>query len=1246
MEKYQDLTLDDVDNALDHLDPNMAYQEWAQIGRALYAGFGDPGLDAFQQWSELGSSYKEREFNAWRKNFKQVKRTTIGSFIYAAKQAGWKPARKEFSAEEKKAFAIERQKRLEDSRRKQQQAEQAQWQALQSEQQFFHTLPQITQQAHIGNYLAGKMLHNAYQLCDLRRWENEQVTVKDSGYSFLTSSTVRPLWSELGNSGKFCGFEKLADKKGKKSGNQKFASHHAMTEIGFTSIGYTAQTRRVFVGGGFANCVVGHLVTKECWISPIGEGHIPTIIHKLRKRHPNIQFIAAPDNDKQGLAAAQAANGRWTVPAAANADWWDVWRHEGHQALAAQISHIRGFELVVSDSRYLRATIMPGLNLLESDMGTGKTYTVKQHIQDNPQQKTLIISHRKALAKSLKTSIASNGSNIDVQYYEDLVVKGSGDQGQFLRQADCLVISVDSLYKLAGSQWDTVFVDEVEQNLSHYFAETNTHAEQNLNMLQFLLTHSKTQILADAHLGDLTKNFCAQINLNSGIHYHNQFKIGRGKTINIFESKNHLAEFVKQQLLAGQKSYIFANSKREVKNLAVELEQERERGHFAGKTLVVHADAKDDPEVKAALENIELAVPALDVIIASPTLGTGFDIPSKAHQFTSTIGFLNSTVGSAEEGHQGLNRARDVQEFNVYIDPAQRSEPTDAAFIYNKLIDERSAETIKFLNIDPNTGDFASRNPLFEWLYCEVKAQMNLSKNDYKGRFIALAEKSGYNINFVAKNDIDAKFGRAAREAASERTDRIMLREIQAAKCLTGDDLIAMNNNSEAYSSEEIAKSRVAYDLNIFAASNEELDQLHEFARGIYDDYLQPGENYRFNAQQDAPLEMPVTELEMVINALTFKQSKNRFVSSLKRLSLAALSADTARALDHREINQVEKSRANWRHQSIKRAHLIKILKSAGLDEQLNYNGKEWSRATIQNQLLNWLRKPKTQDSLYKYSGVTVTSNTLKNPVQWINNFLRSAGIPIKSLGKRRINDEAVNVYGIDEQALSAVRTLVNLRVRGIENHMAEREEQHASEMSRTWLMQEVTEFINNINDGMSDERHHGRVARLMEQVSVLRNPEIVREHLQKAYAKIAPHFSANSPVDNLLATDPPLATCFSNPTPQGGSLATAANPSNHAALNEIEGEKCVPDFSLSQSQVGTKAGALELTDKVLATVVEKLALNRAFVGKLSVRYRDLLQQQPQRSLLDWCRAIRDLYMGDFYSNLSHEEISRLQALS
>lgn len=1182
-----ELTLDDVDNALTFLDPNLPFQEWSQIGRSLYAEFGDSGLETFELWSQQGSSFKANEFKAWRKNFRGVKRTTIGSFIYMAKQAGWKPERKELSDEEKRDYAIAKAKRIADNEAKFKAEEQAQWNALQTEEQLFHSLPQITKQANIGNYLAGKMLPNAYQFNDLRR-VNETIKLTNPDRSFQATSTARGLWSELGNKGKFCGFEKLADRKAKQSGNQKFASDNAKTEVGFTSIGFTEKTSRVFVGGGYANCLAGHMTTGDCWVSPIGEGHIPQIVKHLRNVHPHIEFIAAPDNDKQGLIVTKECGGKWTVPTIEGQDWWDVWHNQGNQALIEQVNNIRGFELILSNSRYLEATIKDGLNFLDSDMGTGKSFAVKNHIVANPNQKTLIISHRKALARSLKESINKDSDNaVNVEYYEDLLVN-SGDSGQFLREAQCLVISVDSLHKLNGSQWDFVFVDEIEQNLTHYFADTNTNGENNLNMLNFLLKHSKVQVLADAHLGDLTYNFCAEIGLTNGVHYKNEFQIGTKKTINIFESKNHLTEFTKQQLFSGERSYIFANSKGEVKKLAIELQQEAERKHFNGKVLVVHADVKEDADVKAALIDIEAAAPSLDVMIASPTLGTGFDIPSKAHKFTSTVGILNNTVGSAEEGHQGLNRARDVDTFNVYINPALGNAPTDSEIIFQKLIEERSIDTAKILSIDPNTGEFGSRNPLFEWLYCEVKAKMNESRNDYKGRFIELAQKSGYTINFIEKNTAEAKFGQAAREQANERNNRIMLRNVQNAPVHTGDALEAMNKNSENFSHDEIVKSRAAFDLNLFDASNEELDSLYPLAKETYNEFKDHGENFERGCNDDAAICAPLNDRDLIINALTFKQGKERFINKIKKLSLITLNAETAKALDRREVNQQDKSRVNWRHQSVKRQHLSRILLSAGIDESLNYNGKTWNISDIKGQLTNWLKKPSTRDSLYKYSDVMVTDKTLEKPVQWLNNFLRSVGIPVKTVGKKRVAGKPINIYAVDGEALEAVKTLVLLRTRGIEQNMAERDTEQEQHVNTYLLQQEIAEFMFNVQDLTVGPQHVEIFERLMKNVSALRNPEITKAKLEQAFAKIA-HLV-------MPQTDPSLPVVISNQKDQDGSLTIShESPSHNGSLQSREGES-TPVYALKVlNEKGLKSGTnshhadLKSFTDTLAAIKDKL---------------------------------------------------------
>ncbi|MBF4370632.1 hypothetical protein EAY04_21820, partial [Vibrio anguillarum] len=101
--------------------------------------------------------------------------------------------------------------------------------------------------------------------------------------------------------------------------------------------------------------------------------------------HSDVEFIAAPDNDKTGWEMIERAGGFWTLPQAEGKDWSDVYITEGDEALVSQLNNVRGFQTLVSNTRYLQAEIRKGLNLLKSGMGTGKSTTVQKFIRQNPQ---------------------------------------------------------------------------------------------------------------------------------------------------------------------------------------------------------------------------------------------------------------------------------------------------------------------------------------------------------------------------------------------------------------------------------------------------------------------------------------------------------------------------------------------------------------------------------------------------------------------------------------------------------------------------------------------------------------------------------------------------------------------------------------------------------------------------------------------------------------------------------------------
>ncbi len=1119
--KNDGLDINLVPAMLDVLSPNLSYQDWQLIGRSLYSEFGDEVLGEFHDWSKGGTSYSDEDFNRhWKNIARKHQKVTIGSFIYLAMQAGFKFPKNEYTPEQLEEFRAnrERRKKEQEARLKELWAEQMA--TLASQEIYFNGLKD-TQTVKPSPFLVKKKMEDVGQY----------VTVKRGADKWGRPFVARAIFDQLFNQGRFGGFEMILDKKNS-HGNDKFSSDDADTEHCFTTfataVAKTKPVTKIIIVGAFADAYAVFLATQEIVVSPVGEGQIPRIAAQLKKQHPGAEIIIAPDNDKAGRAVIDAAGGRWALPTAEGADWSDVYLTEGLDAVAAQVSRVRGYDRQVSDGRYIQCRFTRGMNLIKAPMGSGKSTNVKQFIADNPGLKVLIISHRRQLLSGLS-------GDLQADYYEDMITNVRGiDPNILLKESRRLVITLDSLHRLQGSEWDVIFFDECEQGLRHLINSDMAHAENALALLAYFLTHSRYQMLADARLGELTWWFTNYIGKESGTYHLNTFQNGKGKTLYVYESPAHFNEDWLQHTMAGECNYLYSNSKRQVKTFGKELQKLAARvgsngkAQYSGNLFMVHSElsataqvretltalkyvAKQDTirlkapvgsaimakvlsgqasvsvakvdevggvalydltrdradedtvidlmlgadvfmhlDRRATLEQIgwepvhngrRLVLPkALDNIIASPTLGTGFDIPH--HQFATVYGHLVSNSGTSDEAHQGLNRARNVNTMRVYLDPAERNHPTDPDVIHQLVIDQLSRETCDLLKIDWRTGEASVRDHFFESLYCQAKAQVNKSLNNFKGEFLRQAIEEGYSIVHVKKDDKKASFGQDALDEARETTNRELLDELNDTRLISEDELTAALASGYGATALEVEKAKVVKDLNLREASAQDIDELHSLAVDVYSQFAEQGPS-----PEDTPVPRPENAFDAVVNALAYKQIKDHYVSRIKKLSLLNLSDDAAKALDINSIKH-SRSRTSWRHMSIKKRHMVKLLGAAGLDEQLNYTGKQWSKGQINDILQAWLKR--NQESLYKYSGVALSETAFTDPLQWLHGHYRSYGLIVEAKPKRRIAGALVNLYGLQEQSLAHAKVLVELRNRGIEAHVKELDSQLENQQQET----------------------------------------------------------------------------------------------------------------------------------------------------------------------------------------------------
>lgn len=87
--ELQDLTIDTIEAALSHINPNMPRADWARIGMALKHELGDSGFKLFDDWSRNGDSYDERSCKETWRSIRAIGGVTISTLIYQAQQSGF-----------------------------------------------------------------------------------------------------------------------------------------------------------------------------------------------------------------------------------------------------------------------------------------------------------------------------------------------------------------------------------------------------------------------------------------------------------------------------------------------------------------------------------------------------------------------------------------------------------------------------------------------------------------------------------------------------------------------------------------------------------------------------------------------------------------------------------------------------------------------------------------------------------------------------------------------------------------------------------------------------------------------------------------------------------------------------------------------------------------------------------------------------------------------------------------------------
>lgn len=406
----------------------------------------------------------------------------------------------------------------------------------------------------------------------------------------------------------------------------------------------------------------------------------------------------------------------------------------------------------VRDAQYLGKSGLPdfddGVNCVRSPKGTGKTELLEHAVKKWKAEgkSVLLIVHRQVLAESLADRLKMHNYLRKLESYED--------RDEALRYC---VVCLDSLARYLNPvrhKYDVVLIDESEQVYSHVLSDTLDGSKRKycFDLLYLYIRRAKQVVLCDADLGWLTFNVTALLRDDEGPvrFYVNRFRKNQDPTqprhvVHLYRKESELLDYAIKVVGAGGKQFIASNSKERAKTIKRVLQ-----GRYGDRIRIriITSDNSTTEEGRRFIATIKKTSSEYDVLIVSPSVGTGVDIniDEGLPQFTHVFGFFGAAVTTHFEMDQQLARVRNMREQHVWISPARLYLEYEVDAVRQSILSRGELpEVLKGFDWE-GRPQYHEDDKLIE-VYAQVKSMRHASLNNVREHFIELKKREGWEIH-------------------------------------------------------------------------------------------------------------------------------------------------------------------------------------------------------------------------------------------------------------------------------------------------------------------------------------------------------------------------------------------------------------------------------------------------------------------------------------------------------------------
>jgi hypothetical protein len=472
----------------------------------------------------------------------------------------------------------------------------------------------------------------------------------------------------------------------------------------------------------------------------------------LEKAGCQVHVISLPGPEK-GVDDFVVANGQENFDelyqSAQSLDYWQASR-------LWSLTHPPALTL---NQRYLGALPFPesGLVAIKSPKGTGKTVALEPLIQAAIRQgrKVIVLTHRIQLGRAIC-------DRLGLDWVEEMWQ--SETQGRF-----GFGLCIDSLHYQSQARFNPqhwkgaiLVIDEAEQVLWHLL-NSKTCFEHRVKILeafkelvQVTLSSDGLIIAQDADLSDVSIDYLqglAEAPIQPWV-VVNDWKPEQGWNVSFYDTPNPAPLLVRLEQAIEQGAVFVTLDSQKVKgrwsskNLESHLQQK-----FPGKRILrIDSETVADPNHAAygMVEQLNQAITGYDIVIATPTIGTGVSIDVREH-FVGVFGIFQGATPDAE-ARQALARVRDTVPRFVWAAPFGPGKVGNGSCSY-RAVAQSTTKNVKLNIALLKEIDFdldASTDPVSLRTWSKMAARVNASMWRFREELKNGLRMEGHSVNLVS----------------------------------------------------------------------------------------------------------------------------------------------------------------------------------------------------------------------------------------------------------------------------------------------------------------------------------------------------------------------------------------------------------------------------------------------------------------------------------------------------------------